>query len=261
MTISEEPAATNRSRLKRGFFAVLVLIGMVVLHRWWLPLVAYPLAICDPRPQITGRNGDLADCLLLTRACETTLPAFDFARDFATVDPSKRVLILAGQADRAERIGSEPEFAETVAQRLQDMGVLKEQLIIVGSRTELTTEDSIGFAKRWLIENPSQKLLIPAPRFGGGLFCAVAKTKLSQHERERISIIGLPHQGVDETTWWKNSVGLKAIILEYLGLLHYLCCGEPRPEPHWDPGEYEKQLSNSVLSTSSVEPKLSEVGP
>lgn len=213
-----------------------LLLFLFVLHPLLLPLASWHLTRED-------EPVDGAKDLLFLRSARSSQEAFDFASEFAKRDGSHRILVIRDFVRRAEAIGAEAPFLETTIEMLEEEGVPRDQIEVIGDGVVMTTTEKLRFVSEWLQSQPEQiDLLLATETFGSGFVKFAANEAMTQRTLSQIHVIGFDRGGVNSQNWWKSPLGLKDFFRTNLRLIHLLLIGENRPNIDWDPDEYEKSL-------------------
>lgn len=226
----------SRCRVKLTLLVILGALSIVViLHAPLLRSVAW-LLIVDQSPAS-------ADSVLILAGNE----GHKKASEMLAAGETRRVLVLEDGPSNLVRFGIVEPSHEKTLRRLVEYGVPKEAITVIQHRAG-RSEPPLGWLSDWLTKNPDSRLCVLTGRFGSRQVRLAYNDLLTSKQAARVCVVGLPGRQFDETNWWKFRNGIKAVVGEYLALLHARSLGG-RHNPgvdYWDALEYEEQLKSET---------------
>jgi hypothetical protein len=236
-----------RNRRRIVVVAVVLLLS-AVFHRTLLRAAAYPLVSSGHSPT----DDTATTYLLFLSDARLSKPAFQLAAEFVQADPAHRVLLYSGYIRRAEAIKAEPPYVEFVMLELEENGVPRDRIEVIRRPDSVTYTRMYRDMISWLDDRQhASRILVVTHRLKVGYMQCVANSALTEAERARIHIVGLPALGIDETNWWRTSKGVKWLAASYLSLVHLRVFGEFQPSFDWDPDAYERTLVAPSLEVAT----------
>lgn len=95
----------------------------------------------------------------------------------------------------------------------------------------------------WLVENPDSQVLVLCERFTARDLRFVVWKLMQPNDARRVAFRALPDHRYDESNWWHNRAGVRALVGATCDLIYDFLRGEDAPNTsRFDPDEYEREL-------------------
>jgi hypothetical protein len=142
---------------------------------------------------------------------------------------ARQVLLLSGSRTLLVETGILlPEF-EKARRAISQQGVSPDVIRVLPSETE-NLWDIADTLSNWLTANPKNSVAIVINRLESGKAQLVLQSALSPKQKARVRMIAIRDSRFDETNWWTSRLGIKAVLENYLRLLHNQLVGRSRTQ-------------------------------
>lgn len=201
------------------------------IWRWialWAILVVAAIAMRVPFLTAAGRFLVVDDKSISAPTHVLMLDAQDVdvvAAEMFHARPTIHLLAVERVPGRAMQLGVLPLYEDYMRDRLQQLGVPSDQLVVLKPAAVGQTQIAQRVAE-WLRGHPEATVLALCEPFRGRSWQNAFRRAIPESERRRIAIRAVRSPHYDETSWHKDKVGSAILLKEYLTLLY----GTDRPE-------------------------------
>ncbi|HVX14216.1 MAG TPA: hypothetical protein VHC22_23720 [Pirellulales bacterium] len=225
------PSAEKRTRHRRWRWGIIGLFGLVAAaHAPILRGLARALIIDDPAPS--------AGCVLVLDVdCR-----FDRAAEMYHSGTASRILVIDRPATRLVRLGVVSSVREQSLRELSRRDVSSRDVILLPG-SDKTPWHIAHALQAWLLEHPTEHVLVLCRRFSGRNLRFVASNVMQPGEVQRLAFRDMPDHRYSETNWWLNRAGVRALTGALCNLVYDALHGEDTATANeFDPDEYEREL-------------------
>ena len=216
-----------------GGLALLLILGLTT-HAPLLRTLARAMIVDGPAPSdawVLVLDGDYR---------------FDRAVDLHQAGAAPGVLFVDPPATRLVRSGVVPSRKEQCLRELGRRGVSPGEVTALPGNDK--TPWQIAHAlEAWLVEHPTARILVLCERFAGRDLRFVVSKVMHPTLARRVAFRGLPDHRYDETNWWRNRAGVRALAGAAFDLAYDALHGEDAPTVNeFDPDKYERDLRAAI---------------